>query len=94
MNSVKISLGGSDAIALSERRIQALLKGNTTAARKMGWFDRLTDTLLHDGAKQTALQAMAEAFENAQGLDALGRFTMLSWFVRPQDRAQFTVTVG
>jgi hypothetical protein len=93
VNSVKISLGGSDTIALSERRIQALLEGNTTAARKMGWFDRLTDTVFHDGAKQTALQAMAEAFENAQGLDALGRFTMLSWFVRPQDRAQFTVTV-
>lgn len=93
MTQVRIDLGAGASVALSERRIQNLLDGHTDAARQMGWFDRLKDSLFNGGTKQATLNALAVAFEQAQGLDALGRFDMLARHVRVQDRAQFTVTV-
>jgi hypothetical protein len=41
--------------ALGQSRVDRLLRGQTNAARAMGFFDRCKDVVSHSGAKQASL---------------------------------------
>lgn len=94
MDKINLSLGLNQSLALSESRIQNFLDGNNKAAQKMGWFDTFKDNVFHGGAKQAALQQLAQEFDAANGLSAFDKFERLAQYAAPADRAQFTVTVS
>ena len=91
MDKINLSLGNQQALALSESRIKNFLDGNNVAAQKMGWFDTFKDQLFHGGAKQEALQQLAQEFDAAHGLSAFEKFERLSRYAAPADRSQFTI---
>lgn len=94
MDKINISLGLNQSLALSESRIRNFLDGDNTAAQKMGWFDTFKDKVFHGGAKQAALQQLAQEFDAAHGLSAFEKFERLAQYAAPTDRSQFTVTVS
>lgn len=47
-------------LALSEARVDRLLRGDTDGAKAMGLFDRMKDVVLNGGAKQAALNALVD----------------------------------
>lgn len=92
MDKINLSLGQNQSLALSESRVKNFLDGNNTAAQRMGWFDSFKDSVFHGGAKQAALQKLAEEFDAAEGLSAFDKFERLAQYAAPTDRAQFTVS--
>ncbi|GAB1387120.1 hypothetical protein MASR1M59_22680 [Melaminivora sp.] len=91
MDKINVSLGLNQSLALSESRIKNFLDGNNTAATKMGWFDTVKDKLFNAGAKQAALEQLAQEFDASKGLTAFDKFERLSQFADPAARSQFTV---
>lgn len=73
--NVKIN---DQAFALSQARVDRLLRGQTDAARAMGFFDKFKDVVFHGGAKQAALNNLVSQFADASPSDALGTFAELS----------------
>lgn len=92
MDKINISFGLNQSLALSESRIQKFLDGNNAAAQKMGWFDTFKDQVFGGGAKQAALQQLAQEFDAAHGLSAFEKFERLAQYATAADRSQFTVT--
>lgn len=65
-------------LALSEARVDRLLRGDTDGAKAMGLFDRMKDVVLNGGAKQAALNALVDRFEASRPLGALAAFSAIS----------------
>ncbi len=94
MEKISVNLGPSQSLALSESRIKNFLAGDNAAAQKMGWLDSVRDKLFNAGAKQAALEKLAQEFDASQGLTAFDKFERLAQYAAPADRSQFTVTVS
>lgn len=92
MDKINVNLGPAQPLALSESRIKNFLAGDNTAGQRMGWFDSVRDKLFNAGAKQAALQQLAQEFDASQGLTAFDKFERLAQYAAPADRSQFTVT--
>ena len=93
MSKLSINLSSDQAVMLSESRLKSILSGDAQAIQRMGWFDKLRDTLGNHGSKQAALEKLAQDFDESHGTQALDRFRQLASMARPLDRSQFTLSV-
>lgn len=97
MNKINVTVGQTQALRLSEARLKSALDGDHAALQRMGWFDRLKDSVFNHGAKRAALtelaQELAKDFDASQGTAAFDRFTKLARMAAPLDRSQFTVAI-
>lgn len=93
MSKLNVNLSPLKTVSLSESRLNSLLSGDAQAIQRMGWFDKLTDTLWNHGDKQAALKQLAHDFDASHGTEAFARFCKLASMTHPVDRSQFTLSV-
>jgi hypothetical protein len=93
---VQTKLGGQ-IYGFNESRLQKIMEANTLQeAQRMGFLDKLTDTVFHGSAKQTAIRELFNSVvdprsDQSAPTDMVSRFLRLRDLAHEDHRDQFTI---